>query len=127
MIEHSKHTPSTRRRACLAAVCLVALFQTVTAAQTRDPAKPPRIDFVNIAPKAGLTIKTEAGSEKSKKYIIETTGSGAAIFDYDGDGWPDIFLANGTTLDGSGAGTTSQLYHNNHDGTFTNVTQKAGA
>jgi hypothetical protein len=83
---------------------------------------------VDIAAKAGLTTKTEAGGEKNKKYIIETTGSGAAFFDYDGDGWPDVFLVNGTTLDQSGeaGAATSQLYHNNHDGTFTDVAEKAG-
>jgi enediyne biosynthesis protein E4 len=113
-------------RAAVAALCLLVLFQSVTAAQTRESPKPPKIEFVDVAAKAGLTVKTEAGGEKNKKYIIETTGSGAAFFDYDGDGWPDIFLVNGTTLDESGKGATSQLYHNNHDGTFTNVTQKAG-
>jgi hypothetical protein len=61
---------------------------------------PPKMDFVDIAARAGLTAKTTAGGEKMKKYIIETTGSGAAFFDYDNDGWPDIFLVNGTTLEG---------------------------
>lgn len=61
---------------------------------------PPRVHFVDIAARAGLTAKTEDGGEKTKKYIIETTGSGAAFFDYDNDGWPDIFLVNGTTLEG---------------------------
>jgi enediyne biosynthesis protein E4 len=64
------------------------------------PATPPSVDFVDIAARAGLTAKTEDGGEKTKKYIIETTGSGAAFFDYDNDGWPDIFLVNGTTLEG---------------------------
>jgi hypothetical protein len=91
--------------------------------------KPPSVNFADIARKAGLTIKTEAGGEKAKKYIIETTGSGAAFFDYDNDGWPDVFLVNGATLDGSTtrAEATSQLYHNNHDGTFSNATKQSGA
>ncbi len=89
---------------------------------------PPRVNFVDIAARAGLTAKTVAGDEKRKKYIIETTGSGAAFFDYDNDGWPDVFLVNGSTLAGfpNGQGPTSHLYHNKGDGTFTDVTRKAG-
>ena len=68
------------------------------------------------------------GGEDTKKYIIETTGTGVAIFDYDNDGWPDIFLVNGTTLEGfpPDKAPTNHLYRNNHDGTFTDVTAKAG-
>lgn len=88
----------------------------------------PKVNFVDIAARAGLTAKTEDGSERKKKYIIETTGSGAAFIDYDNDGWPDVFLVNGTMLEGfpNGQDPTSHLYRNNHDGTFTDVTQKAG-
>jgi len=68
------------------------------------------------------------GGIDTKKYIIETTGNGVAIFDYDNDGWPDIFLVNGTKLEGfpDGKGPTNRLYRNNHDGTFTEITAKAG-
>ena len=69
------------------------------------------------------------GDAASKKYIIETTGSGVAIIDFDRDGWPDIFILNGTTLPGEPSPTippTSHLYRNNHDGTFTDVTVSAG-
>ena len=70
----------------------------------------------------------------SKYYILEATGSGVAIFDYDNDGWPDIFLVNGTYLrrneppnkTAPAASPTSHLFHNNHDGTFSDVTAKAG-
>src|SRR5262245_45507909 len=84
--------------------------------------------FVNEAAKAGLTAKNVFGGVDTKKYIIETTGTGVAIFDYDNDGWPDVFIVNGTTLDPlPGASLpTNHLYHNNHDGTFTDVTEKAG-
>jgi enediyne biosynthesis protein E4 len=85
--------------------------------------------FVNVAPQAGLTMLNVNGDSATKKYIIETTGSGVAILDYDRDGWPDIFLANGTTLDGEpkpATAPTSHLYHNNHDGTFTDVTAGSG-
>jgi len=100
----------------------------VLAQQPEEVPTPPRVNFVDIAARAGLTAKTVAGDEKRKKYIIETTGSGAAFFDYDNDGWPDVFLVNGSTLAGfpNGQGPTSHLYHNNGDGTFADVTRKAG-
>jgi len=88
----------------------------------------PIVHFTDVAQKAGLTAPVIFGGENTKKYIIETTGTGVAIFDYDNDGWPDIFVVNGTKLEGlpSGKSPTSHLYHNNHDGTFTDVTEKAG-
>ena len=85
-------------------------------------------DFQDIADKAGLKFEIVSGDKARKKYIIETTGTGVAIFDYDNDGWPDIFIVNGTTLD-SITGTqapTNHLFRNNHDGTFTDVTDTAG-
>ena len=85
--------------------------------------------FVDVAQQAGLTMQNVNGDPKTKKYIIETTGSGVAILDYDHDGWPDIFLLNGLTLDGEPAPSsipTSHLYHNNRDGTFTDVTHSSG-
>jgi len=69
------------------------------------------------------------GGVDSKKYIIETTGSGVAILDYDNDGWPDIFLVNGSTLNPpreKDPKPTSHLFHNNRDGTFSDVTRAAG-
>lgn len=89
---------------------------------------PPIANFIDIADKAGLTATNVFGGVDTKKYIIETTGTGVAIFDYDNDGWPDVFIVNGTTLEGFPAdqAPTNHLYHNNHDGTFTDVTAKAG-
>ena len=108
------------RLATFATVLLTPLFAQVQA---------PRIaDFEDVAEKAGLTMTNVFGGVDTKKYIIETTGTGVAILDYDNDGWPDIFIVNGTTLDAtSGAKTaTNHLYRNNHDGSFTDVTVKAG-
>ena len=88
----------------------------------------PIANFTDVAGKAGLTMQDIFGGIETKKYIIETTGTGVAIFDYDNDGWPDIFLVNGTRLEGFPADKepSNHLYRNNHDGTFTDVTVKAG-
>ncbi len=97
--------------------------------KTQTTARTPAVAyFTDVAQKAGLTMLNVFGGLETKKYITETTGTGVAIFDYDNDGWPDIFLVNGTTLEGfpPGKGPTSHLYRNNHDGTFTDVTAKAG-
>jgi enediyne biosynthesis protein E4 len=115
---------------------LVGLCYGNASAQTKAQSSPPQASppknsvayFIDVAQKAGLTAPIVFGGKDTKKYIIETTGTGVAIFDYDNDGWPDIFIANGTTLEGfpAGQGPTSHLYRNNHDGTFTDVTVKAG-
>jgi len=92
------------------------------------PPVKPLANFTDVAEKAGLTMQDIFGGIETKKYIIETTGTGVAIFDYDNDGWPDIFLVNGTRLEALPAGhaPSNHLYRNNHDGTFTDVTVKAG-
>jgi hypothetical protein len=84
----------------------------------------PEIQFVDIAKSSGLDIPNTFGGVKKKDYILETTGTGAAIFDFDGDGRNDIFIVNGTTLDHSPV--TSQLYHNDGNGHFTDVARQAG-
>ena len=108
----------------LASACL-ALAQA-SPAPSKTPA--PVANFIDNAERAGLTMKNVFGGVETKQYILETTGTGVAIFDYDNDGWPDIFLVNGTTLEGFPAAQspTNHLYHNNHDGTFTDVTVKTG-
>lgn len=84
--------------------------------------------LIDIGAAAGLKDRCESGGDRVKKWIIETTGSGVAFFDYDHDGWLDIFLVNATSLDAFPAGQepTNHLYKNNRDGTFTDVTAKAG-
>ena len=88
-----------------------------------------RFRFTDVAARAGLTARTVYGGERSNRYLLETTGSGAAAFDYDADGWVDIFLVNGSTLDGfpADAAPTSHLYRNRRDGTFEDVTTRGGA
>lgn len=101
----------------------------------RQSANPPKeqgadlgISFLNVARESGLNAKTIFGGEHKNKYLLETTGCGVAFYDYDNDGWLDIFLVNGTRLEGFPAGSepTSHLFRNNRDGTFTDVTLKAG-
>ncbi len=111
----------------------VFLLMAGVLAPAQEPAalqnsKVPMANFIDIGEKAGLTMTNVFGGMDTKKYIIETTGTGIAIFDYDNDGWSDIFIVNGTTLEGFSADRTptNHLYHNNHDGTFTDVTEKAG-
>ena len=99
------------------------------------PQQPPRpgvppatIDFRDIASEAGLTAENVSGDADKKRYILETTGDGVAIFDFDNDGLMDIFLVNATTMDGKGRGekSTSHLYRNLGNMHFDDVSQKAG-
>src|SRR5258708_22175046 len=96
-----------------------------------DQPSPPAdlgVSFLNVARESGLNAKTSYGGEHKNKYLLETTGCGVAFYDYDNDGWLDIFLVNGTRLEGFPAGSepTSHLFKNNPDGTFTDVAARAG-
>ena len=82
--------------------------------------------FTDIAAAAGLHAPTIYGGIDKKQAIIETTGCGVAFIDYDEDGWLDIFVLCGTRLEGDPVEATNRLYRNNRDGTFTDVTDKAG-
>jgi hypothetical protein len=87
------------------------------------------VSFINIAEKVGLTDKMTFGDEHKNRYLLETTGSGVAFIDYDNDGWQDLFFVNGTRLDPLPKGVeppTNRLYRNKGDGTFEDVTKKAG-
>jgi len=98
------------------------------APRPKPSGKPFPVTFTDVAPRAGLTTPVVYGEEYVKKYIVEANGPGIAFFDYDRDGWLDIFLVNGTRHEGfpRGQEPTNHLYHNNRDGTFTDVTEKAG-
>ncbi len=87
------------------------------------------VQFVDVAREAGLTTPNVWGGADRKRYIIEAKGSGIAFFDYDQDGWLDIYLTNGTRFNEkwpAGQAPMSHLYKNNRDGTFTDVTEKSG-
>lgn len=82
--------------------------------------------FVDVAKQAGLIHPIVYGRADTKRYILETNGCGVAFFDYDNDGWIDIFVPGGSQVEGPPNGATNRLYKNNRDGTFTDVTKKAG-
>jgi hypothetical protein len=100
---------------------------TARAATRRLPSFP--IRFTDVARAAGILRPTIFGGSAENRYILETTGCGVAFFDYDNDGWLDLFLVNGTTLEGAQGQVpvpVNRLYHNNRDGTFTDVTEHSG-
>jgi len=100
--------------------------------QSQKPApsaSPNKIQFLDVAREAGLTTPNVWGNPNNKTYIIEAKGSGIAFFDYDHDGWLDVYLTNGSILGQGWANRlepTTHLYKNNRDGTFTDVTEKSG-
>jgi len=82
--------------------------------------------FIDIAKEAGLKDSIVYGGLDIKNYIVEVVGAGVAFIDYDNDGWLDLLVLNGTRLEGDPPGVTNRLYKNNRDGTFTDITAKAG-
>src|SRR3984957_404860 len=115
-------------------VLLLPLAVAFSLAQTSESAKhgnqtiKPVIHLEDIARQAGLGMLNVSGGDTHKEFIIETTGNGALMIDYDDDGWPDIYLPNGSTVESlpKDQAPTGHLYHNNHDGTFSDVTLRAG-
>jgi hypothetical protein len=103
--------------------------QTAQPASERlEPGAPLGVTFIPVGREAGFNVKTIFGGEHKNKYLLETTGCGVAFYDYDNDGWLDVFLVNGTRLEGfpTGQEPISRLFKNNRDGTFSDVTLKAG-
>src|SRR5215472_16041876 len=103
-----------------------ALSRPITAGGFVDGAP---VVFADITHAAGLDKFHHKSGTPEKPTILETQGSGVALLDYDNDGWLDIYLLNGSTvaaLKGKEAPPRAMLLHNNHDGTFTDVTEKAG-
>jgi hypothetical protein len=82
------------------------------------------VQFVNVARESGLRAKTVFGGEKKNRYLLETTGCGVAFFDYDNDGWLDLFFVNGTRFEekfAKGSEPSNRLYKNNRDGTGSRI------
>ena len=112
----------------LLAVLFVFALATLLTVRTGVSAAPETssIQFHDVTQQAGIRFVHNNGAF-GKKYLPETMGPGVAFIDYDNDGWPDIFLVNGMDWPGHGQKhSTPKLYHNNHDGTFTDVTHQAG-
>src|SRR5579871_545047 len=82
--------------------------------------------FVNVAHSAGLRAPIIYGDVATNDYILESMGCGVAFVDYDNDGWQDIVLLTGRRWKNTPEGATIRLYHNNRDGTFSDMTQKSG-
>lgn len=127
--------PITRRRflsASLLAYANSLLGQAIASHNLKPQAPPPlsglpfKAQFVDVAKEAGLCAPTVYGGISSKKYIVEANGCGCAFIDYDSDGWMDILVLCGTRLDGNPPDATNRLYKNNRDGTFSDVTDRAG-
>src|SRR5215469_4133092 len=112
----------------LAGALLLTTFAPSFSAQTPPSSKSPAsvITFRDITQQAGIHF-VHNNAAFGKKYLPETMGLGVAFIEYDNDGWPDIFLVNGTSWPGlPSKHSPPKLYHNNHNGTFTDVTHKAG-
>jgi hypothetical protein len=90
------------------------------------PLQKPFSTFADVSQGAGLTARMVYGNPEAITYIIEEMGGGCAFFDYDNDGWMDVFILGGRTLEGIPADASNRLYKNNRDGTFTDVTKQAG-
>lgn len=104
-------------------------WQTPIVVEAATEPSASRVQYFDVAQQAGLHIPNVWGGVSHKKLIVETKGSGIAFFDYDNDGWLDIYLTNGSRLDAhwpAGQAPTTHLYKNNRDGTFTDVTEKSG-
>jgi enediyne biosynthesis protein E4 len=126
---HAAQTPSTQGAVSTGgahAAVLDAEHRPITAGGLVDSGP---VVFQNVAQKAGLTSWQHLMGTPEKQFIIETVGSGVAVVDYDNDGWLDIYLVNGSTYDAENGKATpphAALFHNNHDGTFTDLAAKAG-
>jgi hypothetical protein len=118
----AKTTSARASVSCALAIALVCL--AVPLARQA----PLSFSFANVAHEAGLTSKTIYGGTDTNKYLLETTGCGAAALDYDNDGWMDVFLVNGSVLEGfpKGEEPTGHLYRNKGNGTFEDATDRAG-
>ena len=117
----------TRRRLLRAAHGVLApLFIPRGVFASSEKAAAPFSRFLDVAARAGLTHTMLYGDPHHNTYIVEVNGAGCAFFDYDNDGWMDVLILGGRTLAGTPPGAGNRLYRNNRDGTFTDVTERAG-
>src|ERR1035441_7825011 len=119
----------TRRRllgALPAAIAPALIPAGLRAAVPAKKATAPFSRFVNVAHAAGLNETMIYGDIDNFTYIVESMAAGCAFFDYDNDGWMDIFILGGKRLENTPVNASNRLYKNNRDSTFTDVTAKAG-
>ncbi len=119
----------SRRRVLQAApafLTAVLLRRKATALSPETPNLSPFSQFVDVAEPAGLTKVMPYGEGTTATYLTEIMGGGCAFIDYDNDGWMDVFILGGRRLESIPPGASNRLYRNNRDGTFTDVTEKAG-
>jgi hypothetical protein len=125
-----KQHPQKLTRRCLlqtaTALCGASLLGRIGYASVTVPSQPPFSVFHDISQAAGLTQPIPYGDSRKATYIIEVMGGGCAFFDYDNDGWMDLLIVGGQYEDHVPVGGGTHLYHNRRDGTFTDVTAKAG-
>ena len=125
LITRMKFPPSARLRSFSVSALLISSLLVAAPGTQRKPAS--MTAFADVTRAAGIDFHLTCGGSQ-KLYIMESLCGGVAFIDYDNDGWPDILLINGSTLEDlkTDRSPASKLYHNNHDGTFTDVTEKAG-
>ncbi len=129
MIGRPRH--GSRLAICLSLIsCLYAMDQIppTIARPPKSPQAAPGVYYTDITASAGIAFRHVSGTPL-KNYIIETPGSGSAFLDYDNDGWLDIYIVNGSTyraIEGKEPSPRAALFRNNRDGTFTDVTARAG-
>ena len=138
MTKSSPRFTWTRRNFLCAvpAVCAAASMPRILAGEqapatakgdsSPKPQPKPFSTFTDVARQAGLTATMTYGVPEAVTYIVEEMGGGCAFFDYDNDGWMDIFIVGGRTLEGVPEGASNRLYKNNRNGTFKDVTKEAG-
>src|SRR5258708_29267478 len=116
-------------RACRRAAVVIAAIAVLSPRGRAAPqaALSPAFSFTNVAREAGLDALTVFGGTAANKYLLETTRTGVAFIDYDGDGLLDLFFVNGSTLEGfpQGKAPTNHLYPNKGNGTFEDASTNA--
>jgi enediyne biosynthesis protein E4 len=129
----TRHPYRLTRRGCLGLLSAPLLGHSQMSTRGVAPTARPRASglpfnsvLTDIAARAGLTQPVIYGGVDTNAYILEAIGCGCAFIDYDNDGWVDLFILSGTRWGETPAGATNRLYRNNRDGTFTDVTAKAG-
>ncbi len=125
-IGRTDQIPALTRLGPVSLRALLSCLLVIPGAAAQRRAAPAPI-FVDATRSAGIDFHLTCGG-REKLYIMEAMCGGVAVIDFDNDGWPDVFLVNGSTLEdlGPGKSPASKLYRNNHDGTFTDASEKAG-